>query len=106
MAKKEEIFVICPQKCSLESKPVCFASVSYSVLDLPVCTATSDTDLQQILGLLYQNHFSVLPAQQAVRDGFVTVRHSLPPLKEMNRKVRQVIAKKSWSTRRLYPCDA
>jgi hypothetical protein len=62
-------------------------------MDVTVCTATSDTDLQQILDLQYQNHFSVLPAQQAAQDGFVTVRHSLPLLKEMNRKLPQVIAK-------------
>lgn len=55
--------------------------------------ASSENDLRQILALQQVNHATTLSADDAARDGFVTVRHTLDLLTQMNAAAPQVIAK-------------
>ena len=55
--------------------------------------ATSDKDLEQILRLQEVNHFSSISADEASRDGFVTVKHSIELLRQMNVAAPQILAK-------------
>jgi ribosomal protein S18 acetylase RimI-like enzyme len=55
--------------------------------------ATTPNDLVQILDLQRLNHATTLSADDAARDGFVTVKHTLELLTKMNASVPQVIAK-------------
>lgn len=57
------------------------------------CTPAEDDELVQILALQKANHSSTLSAEDASRDGFVTVVHSFDLLKKMNLAAPQVIAK-------------
>lgn len=56
-------------------------------------TPSSPNHLQQILDLQQQNLPDAISAEKLVKEGFVTVQHSLPLLEEMNRAAPQVIAK-------------
>lgn len=62
-------------------------------MSLRYCTATSDSDLNQILALQRINHSSAITPEKASQDGFVTVVHSFELLKKMNDAAPQVIAK-------------
>lgn len=55
--------------------------------------ATTPNDLNQILELQRLNHATTLSADDAARDGFVTVKHTLELLAKMNIAAPQVIAK-------------
>lgn len=55
--------------------------------------ATSANDLDQILKLQRVNHSTTLSAEDAARDGFVTVQHTIELLTKMNAAAPQVIAK-------------
>jgi hypothetical protein len=57
--------------------------------------ATSTTDLSQILNLQQLNHAITLSPEDAARDGFVTVKHTLDLLTKMNSAAPQVIAKEN-----------
>jgi ribosomal protein S18 acetylase RimI-like enzyme len=57
------------------------------------CTATKVDELAQILKLQQAYHVSSLSVDDANRDGFVTVMHSMDLLKKMNLAAAQVIAK-------------
>lgn len=61
-------------------------SVKYS-------TATTDSELYQILSLQRTNHASFLSETNASNDGFVTVMHSFKLLEKMNEAAPQIIAK-------------
>jgi ribosomal protein S18 acetylase RimI-like enzyme len=63
-----------------------FMPVSFEV-------ASSQSDLNQILDLQQMNHATALSAEDAARDGFVTVKHTLDLLTKMNSAAPQVIAK-------------
>jgi hypothetical protein len=55
--------------------------------------ATSPNDLNHILNLQKVNHTAALSLEEAARDGFVTVQHTLELLTTMNAAAPQVIAK-------------
>ena len=54
--------------------------------------ANSREELEQILILQNENHFDHLSKQLRKVDGFVTVRHDIEMLIEMNSLAKQVIA--------------
>ncbi len=56
-------------------------------------TAAADEDLEQILALQRQNVEEELCPDEVVADGFVTVRHDLPLLRDMNRAESHIVAK-------------
>lgn len=56
------------------------------------CTASTDEQLEQILDLQRRNLEENLSAEDAAGDGFVTVRHDLELLRDMNRAEAHVIA--------------
>lgn len=62
-------------------------------MSLSYCTATSESDLHQILSLQRINHASAITPEKASQDGFVTVVHSFELLRKMNDTAPQVIAK-------------
>ena len=62
-------------------------------MNLTYGTASTDDELNQILSLQLNNHTSSISQLQARTEGFVTVMHSLPLLKEMNKAAPQIIAK-------------
>lgn len=55
-------------------------------------TATSTSELKQILLLQEENHTSIISVAQKEKEGFVTVRHNLELLKSMNNASPQIIA--------------
>ncbi|MEJ8803782.1 GNAT family N-acetyltransferase [Pontibacter sp. H249] len=57
-------------------------------------SAETTTDLEQILQLQAANCEDQISATEATEQGFVTARHNLPLLQEMNQKYRHVVAKK------------
>ncbi len=58
-------------------------------------TASTDDELHQIIKLQRDNHTSSVSPLQAREEGFVTVMHSFPLLKEMNKAAPQIIARDS-----------
>ena len=56
-------------------------------------TITSDEEIRQVLDLQQQNLSTTVSAEQARREGFVTVKHSFDLLKKMNEAAPQIIAK-------------
>jgi GNAT superfamily N-acetyltransferase len=56
-------------------------------------TARSANDLEQILSLQQKNLFKNISAETQSKEGFVTVEHNLPLLKQMNEAAAQVLAK-------------
>lgn len=56
-------------------------------------TAQTELELQQILDLQYRNLPAQLSQTEQSNQGFVTVRHNLQLLKQMNEAVPQIIAK-------------
>jgi len=54
--------------------------------------AASEQDLEQILALQRRNFEEVVGPELAARDGFVTVRHDLELLRDMNRAEAHVVA--------------
>lgn len=54
--------------------------------------ATKDEDLEQVLSLQRRNVEESLSPQEVARQGFVTVRHDLELLRDMNRAEPHVIA--------------
>lgn len=54
--------------------------------------ASTDEELRQILDLQCQNVEERLEREEVAREGFVTVRHDLPLLRDMNRAEPHVIA--------------
>lgn len=59
-----------------------------------ITTASGDHDLMLIIGLQDRNHLDRVLSREQATDGFVTVRHSLEILREMNAAAPQVVAKK------------
>jgi hypothetical protein len=57
------------------------------------CKAKTEDELAQILQLQQAYHVSSLSVEDANRDGFVTVMHSMDLLRKMNLAASQVIAK-------------
>lgn len=53
----------------------------------------SPSDLEQILALQEKNLIASISAETKISQGFVTVRHTLPLLTEMNKAAPQIIAK-------------
>lgn len=62
-------------------------------MSLVYATASTDDELHQILNLQRDNHTSFISQLQARTEGFVTVMHSFPLLKDMNNAAPQIIAK-------------
>ena len=62
-------------------------------MSLIYATANTDDELHQILSLQRDNHASSISQLQARAEGFVTVMHSFPLLKDMNNAAHQIIAK-------------
>jgi GNAT superfamily N-acetyltransferase len=60
---------------------------------LTFTTATSDTDLQQILDLQQRNLSKNLSREQILEQGFLTVEHDFAILKKMNDFEKAIIAK-------------
>ncbi|UII24448.1 GNAT family N-acetyltransferase [Fulvivirga maritima] len=60
----------------------------------PITTklANSDEDLLGILELQRENHLANISSEIKNTEGFVTVKHTLPILRQMNEKAPQVIA--------------
>ena len=56
-------------------------------------TAAADEDLKQILALQRQNVEEELSSAEVAADGFVTVRHDLGLLRDMNRAESHIVAK-------------
>lgn len=56
-------------------------------------TPASDNDLLQVLAVQESNQPHRITPEQLAKEGFVTVRHTLPLLKAMNDAAPQVIAK-------------
>lgn len=54
--------------------------------------AENEKELSQILALQNSNHFENLSQEDQLQNGFVTVRHSIALLKQMNEMAQQVIA--------------
>ncbi len=54
--------------------------------------AETTDELKQILDLQEQNHCDNVSIERRTTDGFVTVRHNLEMLTEMNSRAKQVIA--------------
>lgn len=57
------------------------------------CLVAGRAELEQILALQAQNHRDCISAEQAARDGFVTVAHTLDVLERMHAVAPSVIAK-------------
>ncbi|HMQ49059.1 MAG TPA: GNAT family N-acetyltransferase [Saprospiraceae bacterium] len=55
--------------------------------------AQTDDELQQVLDLQALYHSSVLPTEELRKNGFLTVKHDFPLLKDMNEAARHIIAK-------------
>lgn len=62
-------------------------------MPISYCSAVSEQDLKQILTLQQANHASSISAEQAERDGFVTVMHSFKLMQQMNDAAPQIVAK-------------
>ncbi len=62
-------------------------------MSVSIEVATSEEDLRQILSLQAMNLFATILEDDALRDGFVTVQHTLELLTKMNDAAPQVIAK-------------
>lgn len=62
-------------------------------MNLVYGTASTKDELQQILDLQRTNHSSALIGSTKLRDGFVTVMHTLDLLTQMNNAAPQVIAR-------------
>ena len=62
-------------------------------MSVSLTTVTTDKEIHEILTLQSQNLSAVVSEEQARKDGFVTVKHSFPLLKQMNNAAPQVIAK-------------
>ena len=54
--------------------------------------AESENELNQILDLQNENHYKNVSNKLKKTDGFVTVRHNMGLLTEMNNRAKQVIA--------------
>ena len=61
--------------------------------DIHISLATTDDDLKQILHLQALNHKSNLSPEQALKNGFVTVRHTESLLKTICQPYHHIIAK-------------
>ena len=61
--------------------------------DIAFTTPASDDDLLQVLAVQESNQPHNITPEQLTKEGFVTVRHTLPLLKAMNEAAPQVIAK-------------
>jgi hypothetical protein len=62
--------------------------------DIIITTASEETDFDQILELQLINHKSNISHEQALKEGFVTVRHTKDVLKAICKPYGHVIAKK------------
>ena len=62
--------------------------------DIIITTASSDEELDQILTLQLQNHKSNITLEEAIKNGFVTVKHTKPLLAAICQPYSHVIAKK------------
>ena len=60
---------------------------------IQITHASSTEDLQGILDLQLENHLHSLSAEEKESQGFVTVRHTLEQLEEMNKIAPHIIAK-------------
>lgn len=60
---------------------------------IQITHASSTEDLQGILALQLENHLNTLSTEEKESQGFVTVRHSLEQLEEMNTIAPNLIAK-------------
>jgi hypothetical protein len=58
---------------------------------MQICIATDD-DLLQILELQKENLKFNISAESALKNGFLTISHTLPVLKKMNKEAPQIIA--------------
>jgi len=57
------------------------------------CRAQTTEELHQILAIQKQNMISVLSKQEMLKEGFITVGHTLEILEKMNRVSPHIIAK-------------
>jgi len=62
--------------------------------DILIDIASEESDFDQILELQFVNHKSNISQEQALKEGFVTVRHSKDVLKAISKPYSHVIAKK------------
>jgi GNAT superfamily N-acetyltransferase len=60
---------------------------------IQISNANTDEDLRGILSLQNENHFSNVTPQEALSQGFVTVKHDFENLKNISGTYRHVIAK-------------
>jgi ribosomal protein S18 acetylase RimI-like enzyme len=59
---------------------------------LTICTAQTESDLQGILNLQWENHLSQVSSEVKKADGFVTVKHFLNQLKSLHAISPHIIA--------------
>jgi len=62
-------------------------------MEIKFTRCTSKSELQQILDLQQKNHLQNVNAEEKVKEGFVTVSHTLEILSEMNDACPHIIAK-------------
>jgi len=62
-------------------------------LEITICTATTDNELQQILDLQQKNLYNNILESERLSEGFVTVEHSYELLRELNSECPHIIAK-------------
>ncbi len=60
---------------------------------IQITHASSTEDLQGILDLQLENHLTTLSLEEKKSQGFVTVRHSIEQLEELNKIAPHIIAK-------------
>ena len=60
---------------------------------IQITHASSTEDLLGILALQLENHLNTLSTEEKESQGFVTVRHTLEQLEEMNKIAPHIIAK-------------
>ena len=62
-------------------------------MEIKIDLAKTQQDLIEILDLQLANHRNYISAEQSNEHGFVTVKHNLELLTEMNKAAPQIIAK-------------
>jgi ribosomal protein S18 acetylase RimI-like enzyme len=62
-------------------------------MEIKFTRCTSKSELQQILDLQQKNHLQNVNAEEKIKEGFVTVSHTLEILSEMNDACPHIIAK-------------
>ena len=62
-------------------------------MEVEILEASLKEELLEIIQLQGQNHRDLVSIDEAMENGFLSVRHDLIVLEEMNSKAKQIIAK-------------